>query len=172
MSLLQPQTANSVESPARKAHFSTRIARPPLPPPLRRVLKGNGFLLNTNAININKSNHSYSSVNRTPRFCPVFGPKNGHFASKSANFPLKTTPFFDKNLSNLGCRLAATGQLHGSILSTRPIPILIAPEAQRLLAPRFSAGKVVNNRHSAPSGRCNHRLSLRLICSCDCPAYS
>jgi len=69
------------------------------------------------------------------------------------------------------CRfLPAHGQSHESILLTRLVPISVAPEAQWMLAPRFSVGKTVDNSHPAPSGRCKHRLSLPLVRSCDCPA--
>ena len=61
-------------------------------------------------------------------------------------------------------------QSHESVLLTGRVLISAAPEAQRLLAPRFSVVKAIKNSHSAPSGRRKRRLSLRLLRSCDCPA--
>jgi len=52
----------------------------------------------------------------------------------------------------VACQVMRTGQSHESKLLTRPVVILIAPEAQWWLAPRFSVGKGANNSQLAPLG--------------------
>jgi len=91
MSLLQSQSANSVEFPVRKSHFSTRIAPTPLPPLTPwGYNKGNVYQYNINAMNNIMKDTSYFPVNGTAHFYSFSGPKNCHSASISAIFAPKT----------------------------------------------------------------------------------
>jgi len=69
--------------------------------------------------------------------------------------------------ADLPRRHARPGQMHKSKLLTRLVPISTAPEAQRRLAPRFSAGKmariVVQPRRGPPRWRICHQVELHTI---------
>ena len=82
MSLLQSPAPNSGESRSGVSVF--RYPGGGTPPPMR-VLKGNGFPYNINRINKEKVKSSYSSVNKTIRFC-LFSCQKHPFCPEKCQF--------------------------------------------------------------------------------------
>lgn len=84
MKLLQAHTANSGNSPAGDARFRSQIARtPPTSYTPEGYGKGNQHPSKTNEMNNMEITPGYSSINRTARFCPLFGRKSAVLGSKA-----------------------------------------------------------------------------------------
>ena len=125
----------------RRHRLRTRLVRPPqnAPPRMRRPFPGN-----------NANHHADHQPDR-----------NRLQTQSKKNVPMS----HEMNVRCLWPQRSITaisGQSHESLLLTRLVPMPIAPEAQRSLAPRFSAGRAANNSSSAPSGRCKQRNSYRI----------